>query len=336
MLDNANRAICTLINHFFTGKFNMSLKPICVAIALTLTLTACGSSDNPSLTIPKISTTTSNATGNSSSTTTNNSTSNSNSSTTTNSSTSNAGVTVDKTYAVSALKAEVDKQLRENPNYYNAGFRNTNNYQVTVGGKTYTSGNIDLKTLGNGIQRINATETASANVGGTTYTATRHSVVHLYQQPYSVVAGLEVKGGQISNGDPIDASDLDIDTVKGYATKTLPSAGTYNYAGKAFSRDSSGQFNYAVNFDTRKGSGSITGITEAGKITLQEGTISNLSHTNPDNTTISGFGIQSTATSEKKGNGEYKLGFFGPNAEEVAGTVNQNNNGLVGFGGTKQ
>ena len=43
MLDNANGAICTLINHFFTGKFNMSLKPICVAIALTLTLTACGS-----------------------------------------------------------------------------------------------------------------------------------------------------------------------------------------------------------------------------------------------------------------------------------------------------
>ena len=158
----------------------MSLKPICVTIALTLTLTACGSSDNPSLTIPKISTTTSNATGNSGSTTTNNSTSNS--STTTNSSTSNAGVTVDKTYAVSALKAEVDKQLRNA--YGDAGFNSTNNYQITVGGKTYTSGNIDLKTLGNGIQRINATETASANVGGTTYTATRHSVVHLYQQPY--------------------------------------------------------------------------------------------------------------------------------------------------------
>lgn len=321
MLDNANGAICTLINHFFTGKFNMSLKPICVAIALTLTLTACGSSDNPSLTIPKISTTTSNATGNS------------NSSTTTNSSTSNAGVTVDKTYAVSALKAEVDNQLKDAYGY--AGFNSTNNYQVTVGGKTYTSGNIDLKTLGNGIQRINATETASANVGGTTYTATRHSVVHLYQQPYSVVAGLEVKGGQISNGDRIGASDLDIDTVKGYATETLPSAGTYNYAGKAFSQKSSGQFNYAVNFDTRKGSGSITGITEAGKITLNEGTISNLSHTNPDNTTISGFGIQSTATSANLGNGEYKLGFFGPNAEEVAGTVS-NAFGDVGFGGTKQ
>ena len=312
----------------------MSLKPICVAIALTLTLTACGSSDNPSLTIPKVSTTTSNATGNSGSTTTNNSTSNSNSSTTTNSSTSNAGVTVDKTYAVSALKAEVDEQLRNAYGY--AGFNSTNNYQITVGGKTYTSGNIDLKTLGNGIQRINATETASANVGGTTYTATRHSVFHLFYQSYSVVAGLEVRGGQISNGDKIGASDLDIDTVKGYTTKTLPSAGTYNYAGKAFSQKEAGQFNYAVNFDTRKGSGSITGIEEAGKITLNEGTISNLSHTNPDNTTISGFGIQSTATSEKMGNGEYKLGFFGPNAEEVAGTVNQNNNGLVGFGGTKQ
>ena len=314
----------------------MSLKPICIAIALTLTLTACGSSNNPTLTIPKVSTTTSNATGNSGSTTTNNSTSNS--STTTNSSTSNAGVTVDKTYAVSALKAEVDKQLRNAYGY--AGFNSTNNYQITVGGKTYTSGNIDLKTLGNGIQRINATETASANVGGTTYTATRHSVVHLYQQPYSVVAGVQVINGSISdaNGNvirDIGGSDLDINFVKGEATKTLPSAGTYNYAGKAFSQKEAGQFNYAVNFDTRKGSGSITGITEAGKITLHEGTISNLSHTNPDNTTISGFGIQSTATSANLGNGEYKLGFFGPNAEEVAGTVS-NAFGDVGFGGTKQ
>lgn len=314
----------------------MSLKPICIAIALTLTLTACGSSNNPTLTIPKVSTTTSNATGNSGSTTTNNSTSNS--STTTNSSTSNAGVTVDKTYAVSALKAEVDKQLRNAYGY--AGFNSTNNYQITVGGKTYTSGNIDLKTLGNGIQRINATETASANVGGTTYTATRHSVVHLYQQPYSVVAGVQVINGSISdaNGNvirDIGGSDLDINFVKGEATKTLPSAGTYNYAGKAFSQKEAGQFNYAVNFDTRKGSGSITGITDAGKITLNEGTISNLSHTNPDNTTISGFGIQSTATSANLGNGEYKLGFFGPNAEEVAGTVS-NAFGDVGFGGTKQ
>ena len=269
----------------------MSLKPICVAIALTLTLTACGS---------------------------------------TGSSHSNSI----KTVSIETLKNSVDAELREE--FGSDGFTKTDSYQINVAGKTYTSGSIDLNNLGNGLQRLDVIETASAKVQGQDYSATRNSKLHLYQQPYSVVAGLEVKGGQISNGDRIGASDLDIDTVKGYATKTLPSAGTYNYAGKAFSQDSSGQFNYAVNFDTRKGSGSITGITEAGKITLQEGTISNLSHTNPDNTTISGFGIQSTATSEKKGNGEYKLGFFGPNAEEVAGTVNQNNNGLVGFGGTKQ
>lgn len=296
MLDNANCAICTLINHFFTGKFNMSLKPICVAIALTLTLTACGS---------------------------------------TGSSHSNSI----KTVSIETLKNSVDAELREE--FGSDGFTKTDSYQINVAGKTYTSGSIDLNNLGNGLQRLDVIETASAKVQGQDYSATRNSKLHLYQQPYSVVAGVQVINGSISDANGnlirgIGGSDLDINFVKGEATKTLPSAGTYNYAGKAFSQDSSGQFNYAVNFDTRKGSGSITGITEAGKITLQEGTISNLSHTNPDNTTISGFGIQSTATSEKKGNGEYKLGFFGPNAEEVAGTVNQNNNGLVGFGGTKQ
>ena len=42
------------------------------------------------------------------------------------------------------------------------------------------------------------------------------------------------------------------------------------------------------------------------------------------------------ATSEKAGNGTYKLGIFGPNAEEIAGSVLQDNNALVGFGGKKQ
>ena len=273
----------------------MSLKPICIAIALTLTLTACGSTGSSSNSI--------------------------------------------KTVSIETLKNSVDAELREE--FGSDGFTKTDSYQINVAGKTYTSGSIDLNNLGNGLQRLDVIETASAKVQGQDYSATRNSKLHLYQQPYSVVAGVQVINGSISdaNGNvvirDIGGSDLDINFVKGEATKTLPSAGTYNYAGKAFSQESSGQFNYAVNFDTRKGSGSITGIEEAGKITLNEGTISNLSHTNPDNTTISGFGIQSTATSANLGNGEYKLGFFGPNAEEVAGTVS-NAFGDVGFGGTKQ
>ena len=42
------------------------------------------------------------------------------------------------------------------------------------------------------------------------------------------------------------------------------------------------------------------------------------------------------ATSEKAGNGTYKLGIFGPNAEEIAGSVLQGDDALVGFGGKKQ
>lgn len=290
-----------LFNQFFTGKFKMFLKPISITTALAiLTLTACGSTG----------------------------------------SSSNNSV---KTYSVSALKNAVDEELRAE--FGKDGFTKTDSYQITVAGKTYTSGNIDLNALGSGLQRLDVTETASAKVKDENYIATRNSKLHLYQQPYSVVAGAQVIGGDIKDAKgnivkKIKSSDLDVSFVKGEMTQALPNAGTYNYAGKAFTQNEAGQFNYAVNFNTRKGSGSITGIAEAGKITLQEGTISNVSHTNPDNTTISGYGIESTAISEKKvngsNNGNYKLGFFGPNAEEVAGAVSQNGNGLVGFGGTKQ
>lgn len=54
-----------------------------------------------------------------------------------------------------------------------------------------------------------------------------------------------------------------------------------------------------------------------------------------DNSTISGMGISSTATSEKHGSGTYSLGFFGPNAEEIAGVVEQDGYGVVGFGGKR-
>ena len=112
-------------------------------------------------------------------------------------------------------------------------------------------------------------------------------------------------------------------------------AGTYQYEGVAFSQDERGKLAYSVNFDDRTGSGSITGITEAGNITLDKGSITARSFTNVDNTTITGSGIASTASSEKLGSGTYQLGFFGPNAEEIAGAV-ENNYGVVGFGGAKK
>lgn len=239
-----------------------------------------------------------------------------------------------KTYGVSSLRGEVHKELSSE--YHTYGYRNLDSYNVRFNGKSYSSGNIDLSTLGNGIQRIPFTETATATVGGEKGTAVRNNTLHLYQQPYSILAGVEVKGGNVTAPglyEPLDGEGVDFATVKGYATQTLPTSGKFNYAGEALSQDQTGKFNYTVDFAAKTGRGSISNI--AGGITLNEGQIGAMSHTNPDNTSISGYGISSTARSNSGLSGSYKLGFFGPNADEVAGVVTSEQ-GDVGFGGKKQ
>ena len=113
----------------------------------------------------------------------------------------------------------------------------------------------------------------------------------------------------------------------------VPSSGKFNYVGEALSQEQTGKFNYTVDFTAKTGSGSITDIADG--ITLHEGQIGKMSHTNPDNTVVSGYGIGSSARSNSGLSGTYKLGFFGPNADEVAGVVTSHY-GDVGFGGKKQ
>ncbi len=254
----------------------------------------------------------------------------------------NAGVS--KLVPVSALRAsahedlnDLAKELSDNDNAQ----VELSSYSVNVNGKSYNNGNIDLATLGNGFKRINATETATAKFGGDTYSATRNSTIHLYQQPYSVVAAIQNTGGKVTGNDVnqnLDRKDFDVNYVQGELTKTLPSTGSFNYKGVAFTETEQGNLDYTINFDTKKGAGSISGINEAGLINLHESDITNVSHQNSlDGSSLSGFGVANgVATSEKAGNGTYKLGIFGPNADEIAGSVLRDNDALVGFGGKKQ
>ena len=211
------------------------------------------------------------------------------------------------------------------------------NYSVKINGKTYNSGNIDLSGLGEGIQRVSITEEATGTtVEGDKGKAVRNSILHIYQQPYSIVAGVEVKGGTVTAPgfrETLTAEDVSFDTVRGHATQTLPTSGKFNYVGEALSQEQTGRLDYTVDFAAKTGSGSISNI--AGGITLNEGRIGAMSHTNPDNTLISGHGISSTARSNSGLSGTYKLGFFGPNADEVAGVVTSGH-GDVAFGGKKQ
>ena len=254
----------------------------------------------------------------------------------------NAGVS--KLVPVSALRASVHEDLNDLAKEL-SGNENAqvdlSSYRVNVNGKSYNNGNIDLATLGNGFKRIEATETATANIGGRTYSANRNSTIHLYQQPYSVVAAIQNTGGKVTgNGlnENLDRQDFDVNYVQGELTKTLPSTGSFNYKGVAFTETEQGNLDYTINFDTKKGAGSISGINEAGLINLHESNITDVSHTNSlDGSSLSGFGVANgIATSEKAGNGTYKLGIFGPNVDEIAGSVLQDDNALVGFGGKKQ
>ena len=236
-----------------------------------------------------------------------------------------------KKYSISNYRALINKELSEEGDDVVL-----ENYRVSIDGKRYTSGDVDLSAFGEGVKRIGVTEEAEVKVGGVKGTAVRAGILHLYQQPYSIVTGTEIKGGTVTalgRTENLEPEDLDFATVKGYATQTLPSSGKFNYVGEALSQEQTGKFNYTVDFTAKTGSGSITDIADG--ITLHEGQIGKMSHTNPDNTVVSGYGIGSSARSNSGLSGTYKLGFFGPNADEVAGVVTSHY-GDVGFGGKKQ
>ncbi|WP_245911136.1 factor H binding family protein [Neisseria iguanae] len=159
----------------------------------------------------------------------------------------------------------------------------------------------------------------------------------LYQQPYSVVVvGKKFTGTDFTNPSLswFERADdyLIVDTLKGYTTKQLPSEGQFNYKGIAFTANETGVLSYDVDFANKTGSGRITGISQAGPVTLPKGNITTINYmNNPDKVGISGFGIEADAVSARVGNGSYRLGFFGPNAEEIAGVFE----GVLGFGGKR-
>lgn len=317
------------------NTLNQNVSKITAATLVALTLAACGGGGGGNHTPQTNSTPTLQPSNSNQNTQPNGNSQNSATSSAVNNAKFLAEAKANKTYSVAALKDEAHNDL--NDEYAYAGYRKMDTYSVTVNGKSYASGNIDLSTLGNGIQRIGFTETATATVAGEKGRAVRNNTLHLYQQPYSIVAGVEVKGGNVTAPglyEPLDGEDVDFATVKGYATQTLPSSGKFNYAGEALSQDQTGKFNYTVDFAAKTGSGFISNID--GGITLHRGEIEPMSHKNRDNTSISGHGIESTAHSKNGLSGSYKLGFFGPNADEVAGVVEYNGDGVVGFGGKKQ
>ena len=244
-----------------------------------------------------------------------------------------ADFSVPKLLKVSDLREDTEEDLERE--FHSPVPVKLSSYAVKINGKTYTDGDIDYATLGNGLKRVDVVETASANISGQTHNVTRNSKLHLYQQPYSIVTFMQTTGGQVGSLGKIEKGEFKSSYFLGQATETLPSTGSFNYKGVAFNEKEQGKLDYTINFDTKKGAGSISGLNQTGKITLHESNITKIWDYGFEKYTH--YGVEEgKATSEKQGNITYDLGIFGPNADEVSGTVSQGNKDLAGFGGKKQ
>ncbi|KFJ35812.1 factor H binding protein [Neisseria lactamica] len=179
--------------------------------------------------------------------------------------------------------------------------------------------------------------TARVKAGGDNYELISKGQAHIYRQKYSLIAGLsereriEKDPSGIERGLNVDDDSVDF-VVKGSATKALPTKGSFDYTGAAGNGKNTGVLSYNVNFENKTGSGKITGLGKT--LNLAEGKIASYEHHNSlDNTTIRGHGISGqTSREDASASGSYKLGFFGPNAEEIVGAVND---GEIGFAGSR-
>ena len=167
----------------------------------------------------------------------------------------------------------------------------------------------------------------------TKYTKTEESVDKTYNQPYSVVVGkgtISTTTDNYSSSNSSTSSTFKIDKVAGLATldQNVPTTGKAVYTGGAFSAASdNGKLNYLIDFDKRKGSGDIQGLTEFGDIKLKEANLTKVNLNGKSVTGVNGIAQANEA-------GTYTLGLFGPSADEIAGkaTIAQKE---IGFGGQK-
>lgn len=219
----------------------------------------------------------------------------------------------------------------------NKGFKPTEVELASVTqqvGSVSSSGNninlFDVVPARNEVQTVGTVTTARVKAGGDNYELISKGRAHIYRQKYSLIAGLsereriEKDPSGIERGLNVDDDSVDF-VVKGSTTKILPAVGKFNYTGAASNGKDTGTLSYTVDFEKKNGKGEITGIGKT-DITLSEAPIKEFSHTNEfDNTVIKGQGIEGS---------NYKLGFFGPNAEEIVGAVTEGTNS-IGFAGSR-
>ena len=158
--------------------------------------------------------------------------------------------------------------------------------------------------------------------------------LEMYKRSYSAIVGAHVGNRYAPDGTATRADEFQIRSIQGTLTQEnqLPTTGIVRYQGHAFagSDERNGRLDYSINYGDRKGSGHITGLPDFGNITLRTGNLDRHSSN-----------ITGVAESQRRGNGNYHLNIFGPNANEIAGkaqnftTPSHSVNREVGFSGSR-
>lgn len=232
---------------------------------------------------------------------------------------------------ISTIKKSLDEDLKKgDPN------AEVTSYSIQVTNADNQKDKITLNPLGQGFGIHDWSDSISAKNGRQTVTVHSTGKMYLFQQDYSAVgwteATHETVNGVTETLSPEDRNKSFTDFIIGQATTNLPTKGTYNYAGDVkirvtpkntnTERYTDSRFNYAVNFENRRGKGQISNV-DGQNIQLAESNIKNLDKedwTIIHNVTGNLQGIEGVAQVGNK-TGEYRLGFFGPNANEVTGDV---------------
>lgn len=208
------------------------------------------------------------------------------------------------------------------------------NVKITDNGQTIGT-ELDFATLPQGLSTHNLQTNLDANTGGQTTKVLINEKLRIYKQPNSVIIGSQFAGATVGSHHESGDDNVTWDYLGGNSTKTLPTAGTFNYVGKAFNENSEGSFEYAIDFGTKTGQGKIA--VNGKNLTLEKSTLGQkvIKADPKDHSELSyeGFGIQGTVSGDSQG--IYKLGVFGDNAEEVAGYTHTGV-GNFGFGGAKK
>jgi len=138
-----------------------------------------------------------------------------------------------------------------------------------------------------------------------------------YQQPYSIITGRtwtwDTGGEYVINifTRALDEGAAGLSTPAAAFAPLIASNAIFDYKGKAFNGIEEGILNYTMNFGTKEGSGTITGLHFSGDITLNPAKLN------------SEWVIKGKADLRHRYHldDSYELSFFGPDAEEIAGLI---------------